>query len=65
MFKIKSVTWDSKGEFLATCGRDKTIWIWDKDDGFEYSCYSILNGHTQVFRFCCKSHKLLKRMLRK
>jgi WD40 repeat protein len=46
--KIKSVVWDSKGEFMATCGRDKTVWVWDKDEGYEWSCNSILNGHSQV-----------------
>lgn len=46
--QIKSVCWDSQGEYLASCGRDKTIWVWDKDEGYEYSCNSILNGHSQV-----------------
>lgn len=27
--KVKSVTWDSTSKLLASCSRDKTIWIWD------------------------------------
>jgi len=46
--EIKSVDFDTEGELLATCGRDKTVWIWDRDEDedYEWSCNSILNGHT-------------------
>lgn len=33
--------------FLATCGRDKRIWIWSIDDDDDYECASVLSSHTQ------------------
>lgn len=32
---------------LATCGRDKRIWIWSIDDDDDYECASVLSSHTQ------------------
>lgn len=46
--EVKSVAWDCSDQWLATCGRDKTVWIWESiDNAQEFECLSLLQGHTQ------------------
>ncbi len=47
--EIKCVTFSPSGQYLATCGRDKSIWIWEDvgaaDDDDEWETVAVLKEH--------------------
>lgn len=46
------MSWNFNDQKIASCSRDKNIWIWDFDSiSYDYVCDAVLEGHTQDVKY--------------